>query len=635
LTGKTDILKKYWGYDAFRPGQEAIIDSVLDKKDTLALMPTGGGKSITYQVPAMMMDGICIVVSPLIALMKDQVNRLLHQKIKALAIFSGMTRHEIEVTLDNAQYGGFKFLYVSPERLESENFKERLKNMPVGLVAVDEAHCISQWGYDFRPSYLNIAKVRELHPQAVILALTASATPEVANDIQEKLLFPEKNVIKSGFARENLILAVRDHEDKLSFILNTLKKIGGTGIIYARNRKNTKELATLLMKNGISADYYHAGLKHEVRHLKQQDWTTGKTRIICATNAFGMGIDKADVRFVIHFDLPDSLEEYYQEAGRAGRDGKKAYAVLLANATDELKARQRVKTNFPDAAHIKRVYNAVCNFYQLPVGSGKGNVFDFNLADFCSIYKLQVLVAYNSLKILEREGYIELTDDVNNPSRVFFIVNRDDLYKYQVANQHIDGFIKLLLRSYTGLFSNYVPIDETMLARKANLKPNDVYQYLVILSKQKIINYIPQKKTPLLIFTEERLDEKTLVISPENLRTRKERFEKRLEKVLHYALDESSCRNEMMLAYFGEQLGKRCGKCDNCRKEAIKGVTLFEFDSISEILFEHLKNEKMKTEHINAISPYSAEKNTAVIRQLLDLEKLTYDPDYYLVIKGQ
>lgn len=630
-----NILKKHWGFDSFRSGQEDIINQILESKDTLALMPTGGGKSITYQVPALAKDGICIVLSPLIALMKDQVARLNQLKIKALAIYSGMTYHEIEVTMDNALYGNFKFLYISPERLETDIFKSRLAQMNICLIAVDEAHCISQWGYDFRPSYLNIAAIRELHPDVPILALTATATNEVAKDIQDKLLFKSHNVIKSPFLRENLIYAVRDCEDKQGFIINTINKIKGSGIVYARNRKNTKELAQILQKNGINADFYHAGLRSETRHLKQQEWTSGKTRVICSTNAFGMGIDKPDVRFVIHNDVPDTIEEYYQEAGRAGRDKAKAYAVLLANKTDHVKIQKRISNKFPEIQQIKRIYNAVCNYYQIPIGSGKGNIYDFNLLDFCSVYKLSALIAFNSLKILEKEGYIELTDDLNNPSRIFFTINRDDLYRFQVSNAKLDAFIKLLLRSYTGLFNNYTPIDETALARRAKLKANDIYQYLIGLAKQKIINYIPQKKTPLLIFREERLDDKSLIISPSSLKERKQRFEHRINKMWEYASENTKCRNKIILDYFDEQAPESCGTCDNCRKEIEKGLSYHEFNKIKTIIVEQLEEKAMKAEDLQDCLPFDTNKKQAVLRHLIDNETISYDKEFNLVLKGK
>ena len=633
MTSALKILKKFWGHNSFRPFQEEIINSVIERKNTLALMPTGGGKSITYQVPAMMMDGICLVISPLIALMKDQVEQLTRNNIKAMAIYSGMTYHEIELSLNNAVYGNFKFLYVSPERLESDIFKEKVKNMKISLVAIDEAHCISQWGYDFRPSYLNITHFLETFPGIPVLAITATATPKVAKDITKKLNFKDYNFFKTPFTRENLVFAVRDVEDKQSLILQSLTKIKGSGIIYVRNRKNTKELALFLIKNKISADYYHAGLKHEAREIKQTEWTSNKTRIICTTSAFGMGIDKPDVRIVIHYDVPDTLEEYVQEAGRAGRDGKKAYALLLCNNADHVKLKQRLPVKFPEINEIKRIYNALCNYLQIPFGSGKGITFDFNLSSFCSQYKLNILIAYNSLKIIEKEGYIDLTDDLNNPSRVFFTVNRDDLYKFQIANQNFDSFIKLLLRSYTGLFNNYVAIDETSLARKSKLKQDDIYQYLIKLANQKIIKYIPQKKTPLVIFHEERLDNKNLKFSTENYKERKQQYEDRLQSIINYVKDNNTCRNTLILDYFGETTEMDCGKCDNCRKEIVEGISNYEYTKIKNHILKYLNEKKLKTEELQNLLNFNNEKFLKALRILLDYEIISYDDNYNLILK--
>ena len=625
------ILKKYWGYDSFRKGQEEIINSVLNGNDTLALLPTGGGKSITYQVPALYKNGICLVISPLIALMKDQVTNLSKNKIKALAIYTGMTYHEIDITLENSIYGDYKFLYVSPERLETDIFKARIKNMNISLIAVDEAHCISQWGYDFRPSYLNIFKLREYFPETPFLALTATATPRVIEDIQDKLGFRNRNTVKTTFERNNLVYSVRNTEDKQAYLINTLKNNRSSGIIYIRNRKNTKEIASFLKKNGINCDYYHAGLKQEIRNRKQEEWTSNKTRIICTTNAFGMGIDKPDVRFVIHYDLPDSLEEYYQEAGRAGRDGKKSFAVLLCNKTDEVKIKQRMAVSFPEITEIKRVYNALCNYYQIPVGAGKDCVYDFQLSHFASVYKINILVIYNSIKILEKEGYIELTDDLNNPSRVIFLVNRDELYKFQIANQQFDNFIKLILRSYTGLFNNYVPIDEISLSDKTGIKKEIIYEYLKTLTSLKIINYIPSKHTPLIYFTEERLDEKSLYISAENYHKRKERYEERIRSVLKYATDTDKCRNVLLLEYFKDDNIKECGKCDNCTREITEGLSNYEFSDLREKVLYNLRQKNFGIEELTSeIEAGNQQKLHKTIRYMLDSGEIEYDKNYYL-----
>ena len=511
------ILTRYWGFASFRPLQEDIIRSVTEGRDTLALMPTGGGKSITFQVPALAMEGTCLVITPLIALMKEQVNRLNSLEIRSLMIHSAMTREEIDITIENCIYGDYKFLYVSPERISTPLFRNRVGRINLSLVAVDEAHCISQWGYDFRPSYLKIASLREIiDPEVPFLALTATATAQVVNDIMEKLEFREANVLRTSFARKNISYLVRRVEEKGTYLLKTLGKARGSGIVYVRSRKRSKEVAEMLVANNIKADFYHAGLPDELRDRKQASWSAGKTRVIVATNAFGMGIDKADVRFVIHWDTPDSIENYFQESGRAGRDGKPAWAVLLYSPSDRTRLDNSLRLKFPPVDRIKDVYEALCNYLMVPLGSGKNNVFDFNMSEFVSRFRLPVIETYNSLAFLQREGYVEFTEEINNPSRVHFIVGRDDLYKFQVANEAFDGFIKLLLRSYTGMFTEFVAINEDSLSKKAAITRDMVYNYLVKLASMHIIRYIPGKNTSLVIFTEERLERKALMISPEN-----------------------------------------------------------------------------------------------------------------------
>ena len=511
------ILTKYWGFTSFRPLQEEIIGSVAEGKDTLGLMPTGGGKSITFQVPALVQEGICLVITPLIALMKDQVNRLNNLEIKSIAIHSGMLGEEIDNALENCIYGDYKFLYVSPERISTRIFQGKVTRLNLSLVVIDEAHCISQWGYDFRPSYLKIAVLRDYISEKVpFLALTASATPQVIDDIMKKLAFRGKNVLRTSFDRKNISYLVRKVEEKGSYLIKTLKKTKGSGIVYVRSRKRCKEVAELLVADGISADFYHAGLPGELRDKKQASWTIGETRVIVATNAFGMGIDKSEVRFVVHWDIPDSIENYFQESGRVGRDGKPAFSVLLYSPADKTKLTDTIRKKFPPVEKIKDIYEALCNYLQVPLGSGKDNVFDFNMYDFVSKYRLPVIETYNSLQFLQREGYMEFTEEINNPSRVHFIVSRDDLYKFQVANESFDGFIKLLLRSYTGMFSEFVPVNEEALSRKSAATRDTIYQYLVKLSAFNIIRYIPGKKTALVIFTEERLTRKALMISPDN-----------------------------------------------------------------------------------------------------------------------
>ncbi len=612
------IVKDYWGNISFRPMQEEIIRSVLNKNDTLGLMPTGGGKSLTFQVPALAMKGICIVITPLIALMRDQVENLKRKQIKALAIHSGLTREEIDIALNNCIYGEYKFLYLSPERLITEIFRTRVQEMNVNLIVVDEAHCISHWGYDFRPSYLKIADLRKLLPDVKVLALTATATPLVADDIQEKLLFKQKNVFKSSFFRENLIYTVKKTENKENDLVTIIKKISGSGIVYVRSRKKCAELSILLNKHGISANYYHAGLSYEVRSDRQLSWTIGKTRVMVATNAFGMGIDKPDVRFVVHVDLPDSPESYFQEAGRAGRDGKRAYAILLYAPSDKMIIEQRLRINFPELDVIKNVYSALGNFLRIPIGGGKGSVFDFNLSDFITAFKLNLNTAFSSLKILEREGYIELTEEINNPSRLKFMLNRDDLYKFQIANASFDSFIKLILRSYTGVFNEYTVIDETSLARKAGVDHEVVVQYLVKLSSMGIIRYIKQKRTPMIAFIEERLDEKNLYISKENYRLRKERFRERAETMLHYASNDNICRSQFLLKYFGELTSEPCNYCDACRRKNDRELKQQEFEMIKEEILAILALEPVKPDNLINRMAFEHEKVIKVIRWLMD-----------------
>lgn len=621
------ILTKYWGHPSFRTLQDDIIKSVGNGNDTLGLMTTGGGKSITFQVPALAKDGLCLVITPLIALMKDQVANLVKRGIKAIMVYSGMTKNEIDVALENCIYGDYKFLYLSPERIGSELFKIRVQKMNVNLVAIDEAHCISQWGYDFRPSYLKIAELRDLLPDVPFLALTATATPEVVEDIQEKLLFRKKNVLKTSYERKNLVYIVREVEDKQKYLLKIIGNVKGSGIVYVRTRRKSKEIKDFLKNNQISAEQYHAGLSNKIRTQKQTDWTRSKLRVMVATNAFGMGIDKADVRFVVHFDLPDSLEAYFQEAGRAGRDGKRAYAVLLFNSADEKKLDQQVKSNFPEISQIKRVYEALGNYFQIPVGSGKNGVFDFNIADFSSKYKFNLVNAYNSLKFLGREDYLELTEEINNPSKVHFLLDRDDLYKFQVANVKFDGFIKLLLRSYTGIFTEYVSINERSLAQNANVHIDIVYQYLSKLNNMKIIRYIPQKKTPLIIFTEERLDQKSLFISKENYKKRKECFVLRMQSVIDYATNQDLCRSQVLLSYFGEKDSNPCGKCDVCKKGSKLKLGKQEFNSIMDNIKTLLCEEALLLDQLVDRIKFDEDKTLKVIQWLFDNDTIYYQQD--------
>lgn len=618
-----DILLQYWGYSSFRPLQEDIVSSVLAGRDTLALMPTGGGKSITFQVPALMSEGLCLVVTPLIALMKDQIETLKAKNIKALAIHSGMHREEIDVTLNNAVFGDYKFLYLSPERLGTEIFRARVEKMKINLIAVDEAHCISQWGYDFRPSYHQISEIRKLFPEVPVLALTATATPEVVKDIQNKLNFREPNVLSKSFERKNISYLIREAEDKPSFILKIINSVKGSGIVYVRNRKKTREISQYLLKNGVSADYYHAGLDDEIRHKKQDEWKLGTTRVIVSTNAFGMGIDKPDVRFVIHETAPLSLEAYFQEAGRAGRDEKTSFAVLLVNDPDRLQLQKEINLHFPEIPYIKQIYQALANFLKVPLGGGKFINYDFNLAEFCSAYKFQVIMAYNSLKILEREGYIEFSEDVNNPSRIHFNVGRDDLYKFQVANAAFDSFVKVLLRSYSGMFSDYCIIDEAIVAARAKLPLDTVYQYLTKLVSLKIIKYIPRRKTPTITYLEERLDEKNLYISPENYRFRKEMFIRRVNAVIQYVSEKEICRSVLLLKYFGQENPPVCGVCDICTSTHELGIKNHEFYSLQEKILQILKSGSLLPDEL--VNTFGSQKDKAimVVQWLGDNGKIT------------
>jgi ATP-dependent DNA helicase RecQ len=624
------ILTRYWGFTSFKPLQEDIIRSVAEGNDTLALMPTGGGKSITFQVPAMAKEGTCLVITPLIALMKEQVSRLNRLEIKSMAIHSAMSREEIDIALENCIYGDYKFLYISPERISTQIFQGKIGRLNLSLVAVDEAHCISQWGYDFRPSYLKIASLRNLiAPEVPFLALTATATPQVIEDIMNKLTFRQRNVLRTSFLRKNISYLVRQAEEKGTYLVKTLNKVNGSGIVYVRSRKRCKEVAEIMVENGINADFYHAGLPDELRDKKQAAWSSGETRVIVATNAFGMGIDKADVRFVIHWDIPDSIENYFQESGRVGRDNKPAYAVLLYSPSDKTRLNDSLRQKFPPVEKIKDIYEALCNYLQVPLGSGKDNVFDFNMADFVSRYRLPVIETFNSLAFLQREGYVEFTEEINNPSRVHFVVGRDDLYKFQVANESFDGFIKLLLRSYTGMFTEFVAINEDSLARKAAITRDTVYQYLVKLSSMNIIRYIPGKKTSLVIFTEERLVRKALMISPENYLHVKEKYTARLEKMIDYAESKNRCRSVILLDYFGEE-SDRCGICDVCRERNELELSKYEFDLILEEIKNILADKEPDSEELVKMISYPEEKVIKVIRWLLDHNKIVQDKDHRL-----
>ena len=628
----TTILKQYWGYDNFRALQGDIIKSVASGRDTLGLMPTGGGKSLTFQVPALAMEGVCIVVTPLIALMKDQVENLKRREISAAAIFTGMTSNEILRVLENAVHEAYKFLYVSPERLATPAFIEKLKLMRVCLLAVDESHCISQWGYDFRPSYLKIAEVRQYLPAVPVLALTATATPEVVDDIQEKLQFKEKNVFRKSFHRSNLAYVVRTTENKEEYLLKILKNVPGTSVVYVRNRKRTKEIADFLLQNGVSAEHFHAGLTNQVKDARQLRWKNDETRVIVSTNAFGMGIDKAEVRSVVHLDLPDSIEAYFQEAGRAGRDEKKAFAVILYNNGDAVKMRKRVSDSFPGKEMVVKVYEALANYLQVGVGSGLDAVFAFDIADFCSRFKLPILITYNSLKILQQAGYVDLTDEQDNSSRVLFVVGKDDLYKVKNSAEQ-EKLIHILLRSYTGLFTDPAYIDEDVLAKRLGWTREQVYEALIALSKDRIVQYIPRKKTPFLTFTREREDSGRLVLSKEAYDDRRERYVSRVKSILDYAQEEINCRSQVLLSYFGEKNTQPCGQCDICLKNKENAVSDDEFSAITRRIREMLEAEPSIITSLVRKSGIKEQKIVKVIRFLLDDGQLEEDNFGRLILK--
>ncbi|MDR2935968.1 MAG: RecQ family ATP-dependent DNA helicase [Rikenellaceae bacterium] len=561
------ILKRYWGYDTFRPLQREVIGEAAAGCDALVLMPTGGGKSLTYQVPAMARPGICVVITPLIALMKDQIDALRRRGIQALAIHSGMTPRQVDITLDNAIYGDYKFLYVSPERIESDLFRARFARMNVSLIAIDEAHCISQWGYDFRPSYLKIARLRPLAPSAPVLALTASATPIVVEDILEKLEFRQRNILRMSFSRENLSCLVRHTENKPEHLMRILDHVPGTAIVYVRTRDRAEKLSALLVEKGVAAEFYHGGLGYQMRSIRQENWLSGKTRVMVATNAFGMGIDKADVRVVAHYDLCDSIEAYYQEAGRAGRDGRPAYAVLLHSEEDRRNAGRRIDLEFPPVEKIWEVYEAIFNYCQIAVGAGKNEGREFNVYDFCSRYKIFIPVVLNAIKILQLNGYMVLTDEADHPPRILFTVGREDLYKIRIQREELDHIIRVLLRTYTGIFTEAVPVNVSEIAHLSGYTLEHVHELLKRLWQLHIIKYIPGSRSSLLLFTEERLPVEAVRISPESYRIRREVAAARLEAMAAYAANTAECRSLYMQRYFGEETDRECGKCDICREK--------------------------------------------------------------------
>ena len=614
---------KYWGHKSFRPLQEDIINAVLAGKDTLALLPTGVGKSICFQIPAMAKEGICLVISPLIALMKDQVENLTKRNIKAVAIYSGMTRREIDITLDNCVYGNIKFLYISPERIETDIFKARYKKMNVNFIAVDESHCISQWGYDFRPSYLNIAQLREEKPETPFIALTATATPDVVIDIQKQLQFKKEHVLQKSFERKNLAYAVINEEDKKNKLLKILKGVKGSSVVYVRSRKKTKEIALFLQKNGISSDYYHAGLSNTERTLKQSNWIYDRTRVIVSTNAFGMGIDKPNVRSVIHIDLPDSLEAYFQEAGRAGRDEEKAFAILLFEEADRIDLTQRVINSFPEIDTIKLVYQCLANYFQIPIGSALNESYSLNILEFSEQYNLSIYEVYSCIKFLEKENYLLLSESNHNSSRVKFEVSKDTLYEFQVKNNKFDLFIKTILRSYTGLFENFAKIDEFEIAKRIKSTKDKVVKALQYLSHLEVISYLEQTNQPQLTYLTERLNVKDISISAKHYHDRKEIAIKKMENVIYFATAKHKCRSEILLNYFGEKDVYRCGVCDVCLERNKLDLSDVEFSSVSNQVKKIVQDKPSHiTQVVNKIEGVRDDKTVKVIQWLMENDKL-------------
>ncbi len=625
-----DILHKYWGYPDFRGIQREIIESIGAGKDTLGLMPTGGGKSLTFQVPALVQEGVCIVITPLIALMKDQVEHLRHKGIAAAAIYSGMSRDAIVTTLENCIFGGVKLLYISPERISSDLFQIKLKHMKVSFITVDEAHCISQWGYDFRPSYLQIAVIRKLVPNIPILALTATATPDVIDDIQERLGFTEKNVFRMSFERKNLAYVVRQAEDKEAEMVHILQSIPKTAIVYCRSRKRTKEVAQLLMQYGISATWYHAGLEPAVKDQRQSEWQHDKVRVMVATNAFGMGIDKADVRVVVHMDCPSSLEAYFQEAGRAGRDGQKAYAVLLYNGHDNRTLQKRIEDTFPPKEYVQQVYEHLAYFYQIGVNSGEGCTFEFPIDKFCATFKHFPIRANAALILLQRAGYIDYEPNPDNNARVRFLLRRDDLYRLDSLSEKENDVVISLLRNYGGLFTDYGYVDESYIAQEAGLDRNQTYMVLVNLSKKHIIDFIPRKSIPLISYKRDRVDGSDVILDKSVYEERKEQFQKSINSVINYAQNDRVCRSRQLLYYFGEKKSVDCEQCDVClshthhdnhdQQEEIKEKLLA---IVADGERHHVTEVRLLDEDWDMV--------TKVMKELMDEEQLLMDGSYLIL----
>ena len=611
-----EILNRYWGYDSFRGIQEQIIESIGNGHDTLGLMPTGGGKSITFQVPALAMEGVCLVITPLIALMKDQVRILREHGIKAAAIHTGMKREEIIAVMENCIFGGYKFLYVSPERLSSDLFRTKLRHLKVCLITVDESHCISQWGYDFRPAYLNIADIRKELPGVPVLALTATATPRVTDDIQDKLGFAEKNVIRMSFYRENLSYVVRRTENKQLELKHILECVPGSAIVYVRNRAQTKEIADFLNAQDIPATFYHAGLDQVLKDERQKAWTQDRYRVVVATNAFGMGIDKPDVRSVIHMDIPSSIEAYFQEAGRAGRDGKRSYAVLLHSPGDKRAISKRISDSFPKEEYIRNVYEKLAYYHEMAVGDGRGCTYAFSLGEFCQHYKLPTIPTDSALRILTRMGYIEYTDEMEYSARLLFTAGRDDLYRLH-QDKVTEDVMNIILRLYSGIFTDYAYIDEQLVCNRAGIDRKTLYLTLTGLQSQGVVRYVPERKTPVISWSRERIDTNMLRFDPEIYRLRLEEFKERIGAMMDYVTRNTGCRSAILLSYFGEQQQKPCMCCDLCQEKVDTQLTRGERDTIMNDILDTLRSNPDNPQKAYLL-PYDRKKIDIVLRYLVN-----------------
>ncbi|MBR5706237.1 MAG: RecQ family ATP-dependent DNA helicase, partial [Bacteroidaceae bacterium] len=610
------ILKQYWGYDSFRGIQEQIIESIGSGRDTLGLMPTGGGKSIAFQVPALTMDGVCLVITPLIALMKDQVRNLREHGIKAAAIHTGMKREEIIAVMENCIFGGYKFLYVSPERLSSDLFRTKLRHLKICLLTVDESHCISQWGYDFRPSYLTIADIRKELPDVPVLALTATATPQVTDDIQDKLGFRQKNVISMSFFRQNLSYVVRKTENKLLELKHILERVPGTSIVYVRNRAGTKEVADFLNAEGIPSTFYHAGLDQVVKDERQKAWTDNRYRVVVATNAFGMGIDKPDVRSVIHMDIPSSIEAYFQEAGRAGRDGQRSYAVLLHSPGDKRTVSKRISDNFPKEEFIRDVYEKLGFYYEMAVGDGRGCTYSFSLGEFCKQYSLPIIPTDSALRILTRMGYIEFVDEMDYSARLLFTAGRDDLYRMH-QDQLTDTVMNIILRNYSGIFTDYAYIDEHLICSRAGIQREQLYTILMNLQSQGVVRYVPERRTPVITWTRERVDTHLLRFDPEVYAMRREEFKERIGAMMEYVTRETGCRSAILLKYFGEHQKKPCMCCDLCQEKVQGEITRGEREAIMGDILDTFHSNPDNPQKVYTL-PYDRKKIDIVLHYMVD-----------------